>query len=102
MGCFVTAFSGTVHIGLSTAIEGYHLPDGTFRYSPEYISKLLGYARNYISQLSKKSAKKLKALHDKGFTGEQIQLKVVRPTGGKLKCAVAVIFCQRKVFFSVS
>jgi hypothetical protein len=53
----------------------------------------LGYARNYISQLSKKSVKKLKALHDKGFTGEQIQLKVVRPTGGKLKCAVVVIFC---------
>lgn len=79
---FVTAVPGTVHIGLTTSIEGYLLPNGTFRYGQDYVSLLLGYAKNYISQGSKKSKKKWKALRCKGFTGEQIQLKVSRVMGG--------------------
>lgn len=78
----VCAFAATIHVGLSTAIEGYVLRDGTFRYSPAYVSRLLGYAKNYVSQVSKSSKKKLEALQSRGFTGEQIALKVPRSSGG--------------------
>jgi len=78
----VRAIPATVQIGLGLAVEGYLFPDGTFRYGLEYLSLLLGYAENYLSQISKKSKKKLSALQGIGFTGYQIKAHVSRLTGG--------------------
>lgn len=78
----VRAIPATVQIGLGLTVEGYLFPDGTFRYALEYVSLLLGYAENYLSQISKKSKKKLKALQSIGFTGYQIKAHVSRSTGG--------------------
>lgn len=78
----VRAIPATVQIGLGLTVEGYLFPDGTFRYALEYVSLLLGYAENYLSQISKKSRKKLKALQGNGFTGYQIKAHVSRSTGG--------------------
>lgn len=78
----VRAIPATVQIGLGLTVEGYLFPDGTFRYALEYVSLLLGYAENYLSQISKKSKKKLKVLQSIGFTGYQIKAHVSRSTGG--------------------
>lgn len=78
----VRAIPATVQIGLGLIVEGYLFPDGTFRYGLEYVSLLLGYAENYLSQISKKSKKKLKALQCNGFTGYQIRAHISRSTGG--------------------
>jgi hypothetical protein len=78
----VRAIPATVQIGLGLAVEGYLFSDGTFRYGLEYLSLLLGYAENYLSQISKKSKKKLIALQSIGFTGYQIKAHVSRSTGG--------------------
>ena len=58
----ISAVTATVHIGLTTSVEGYLLPDGTFRYGQDYVSLLLGYAINYISQGSKKKQKEVESL----------------------------------------
>ena len=78
----VRAIPATIQIGLGLTVEGYLFPDGTVRYGLEYVSLLLGYAENYLSQVSKKSKKKLKALRCIGFTGYQIKAHVSRSTGG--------------------
>jgi len=72
----VPAISSTVHFGLSTAIQGFLLPTGEFRYGANYVSKLLGHSGNYLLRATKNRTKKLKALRRKGFTGYQIKVKV--------------------------
>ena len=93
----VPAFCATVQLGLGTAVEGLVLPSGEFRYSAAYISKLLGYADNYLVRLlknlqtTKKKPKKLEALLSKGFTGDIIRARASRPTRGSTR-AYAVSF----------
>lgn len=74
----VKACNATVHIGLSTAIEGYLMPNGTFRYGLTYVSSLLGYANNWLSRLLKTDSNKLKALQCNGFQGYIIEASVQR------------------------
>jgi hypothetical protein len=78
----VNALSATVHIGLSKVIEGYLLPDGSFRYGLPYVSQLIGREKTYLSHMIKKGSKKLKALRQKGFSCDLIRVSVSRPTTG--------------------
>lgn len=77
----MTAFAGTIHIGLTTSIAGYHLPDGTFRYGLSYVSKLFGRAENYYLRLTKNDSKKLEALRGLGYTAYIVRVK--SPRDGK-------------------
>lgn len=82
-----TALEATIKLGAGIAIDGYFMPDGTFRYGLAYIGNLLGYAENYYrrllnSQRTKKLPKKLKALLSKGFTAYQITVRVPREGSG--------------------
>jgi hypothetical protein len=81
----VPAFSATVHLGLGIVIEGFVLPTWEFRYSSAYVSQLLGYSNNYLLHAIKKGTKKLKALKDKGFTGDQIRVRGNRSTRGSAR-----------------
>lgn len=81
----VQAFSSTIHIGLSTAIEGYVLPDGSFRYGFSYVSKLLGYERNYLSHAIRKGTKKIETLQGKGFTCDLILINTTRSSTGSTR-----------------
>lgn len=82
------ALEATIKLGAGVSIDGYMMPDGTFRYGLAYISVLLGYAENYFRRLlnprrTKRMPKKLKALIDKGFTAYQITVRFPRSgTGG--------------------
>lgn len=84
----VPAFCSTIHLGLGKSVEGFILPTGEFRYGSAYVSKLLGYSDKYFNKFrrslqgNKKRPKKLETLMLKGFTGEQIQVKAIRPAGG--------------------
>lgn len=44
----VPAWYATVQLGLGTVVEGFQFPSGEFRYSVAFVSKLLGYADNYL------------------------------------------------------
>lgn len=87
----VPAFSATVHLGIGVAVEGFQLPSGEFRYSAAFVSKLLGYADNYLVRLvkdlqtTKKKPKKLEALLLKGFTGDIIRVRANRLTRGSTR-----------------
>ena len=75
------ALSATIHLGPGVSIDGYLMSDGSFRYGLAYISVLFGYSRNYYRRLLKRHGtksipKKLKVLINKGFTGDQIAVRV--------------------------
>lgn len=78
----VIAIAAKIDIGIGISVDAYMLPDGTLRYGQDYISLLLGYGEGYISQLGKKSVKKLKALKERGFTADVIPVRVTRLKGG--------------------
>lgn len=78
-----TALKATIKLGAGISIDGYFMPDGSFRYGLAYISRLLGYAENYYRRLlnprrTEKASKKLKALQVKGFTAYQITVNAPR------------------------
>ena len=87
----VPVFSATVHLGIGVAVEGFQLLSGEFRYSAAFVSKLLGYADNYLVRLvkklqtTKKKPKKLQALLDRGFTGDIIRVRANRLTRGSTR-----------------
>lgn len=83
----VIAIAAKIDIGIGISVDAYMLSDGTLRYGQEYIGLLLGYSKGYISQLGKKSVKKLQALYRRGFTGDVIHVKVSRPRGGSTRAS---------------
>ena len=72
-------------MGLSTAIEGYLLATGEFRYGANYVSKLFGYNPSYILRTIKNRSKKLKDLLQRGFTGDLVTLSVKRDGRGSIR-----------------
>lgn len=83
----VPAAEATVRFGAGVSVDGYMMPDSSFRYGLEYISVLLGYSRNYYRRLTniggtKKIPKKLRSLWDRGFTGYQIPVITSREGKG--------------------
>jgi hypothetical protein len=74
----VRAVRAEVKLGESIVIDGYMLPNGEFRYGPTRISLLLGYGKQWLSQVLIRGGKRLEALQGKGFTGSQIDAVVSR------------------------
>ena len=64
-------------------VDGYRMPNGDFRVGKVGASVAVGYAKNYLTEVEKKSPKQLKALRDAGFTGleEFVELDHVRGGG---------------------
>ena len=92
-----TATQATVQLGSNVSVDAYLMLDGGFRYGLAYASSLLGYARNYyrrllISQGTKTPRKKLEALRNKGFIGDQIAVKTARKGKGGSSVAHTVSY----------
>jgi len=62
--------------GLS--VDGYRMPNGEFRVGLEGASLVVGYADNWLSRLTKKDGRTLKALQGFGFTAYQLEVTVGR------------------------
>lgn len=91
------ATQATVQLGSKVSVDAYRMPDGGFRYGLAYASSLLGYARNYyrrllISRGTKRVHKKLEALLNIGFTGDQISIKTARKAKGGSSVAHTVSY----------
>lgn len=84
------AVEAVIKLGAGVSVDGYMLSSGEFRYGLDYISELMGRARNYYNRLLKKedfsdtknTSKKLKALLAKGFTGYKVKVKRPRVKKG--------------------
>lgn len=68
----------TVQFTKNISVDGYQMPDGEFRVGLAGASKALGFADNWISRLTSREGKTLKALQGMGFTGYQIEGMVAR------------------------
>lgn len=67
------------HIDLGEAVlDAYMLPDGEKRIGVENTGIALGYSERFFFQRTKRESKALKVLRDKGFSGEQIWVKIIR------------------------
>ena len=62
--------------GLS--VDGYKMPDGEFRVGTAGASRLVGFSDNWLSRLTSRGGKTLKALQGMGFTGYQKEGSVAR------------------------
>lgn len=60
------------------SVDGYRMPDGEFRVGLAGASKAVGFAGNWISRLTSREGKTLKALQGMGFTGYQNEGIVAR------------------------
>lgn len=91
------ALEATIKLGAGVSVDGYYMPDGTFRYGLAYVSVLLGHARNYYRRLlqrhgTKTQSKKLEALMRKGFTGDQIPVRAPHEDKGGSSVAHTVSY----------
>lgn len=59
-------------------LEGYRMPNGEFRVSVVGASTVVGYGRQWLSQVLSSRPKTLKALQGLGFTGSQLSVRVGR------------------------
>lgn len=96
------ALSATIHLGPGVSIDGYLMPDGSFRYGLSYTSILFGYAENYYRRLlrtrrTKNKPKKLEALLEKGFTAYQKQVRASRSNKGGSSVAHTVSYSDSSV-----
>lgn len=62
----------------AAVIDFYMLPSGEKRLASENIGILLGYGDRWYYTRTKRQSKWLRALRSKGFTGEQIPLKIIK------------------------
>lgn len=67
-----------VELSKTLTIDGYEMPDSEQRVGMVGASLVLGYAKNYLSQVSEKAPKRLEALQSKGFTGYLKEATVTR------------------------
>ena len=73
----IRAIAAKMNLGRDV-IDIYMLPDGQKRVSSESIGNILGYNERWFYTRSKRQSKWLKGLYSLGFTGDQIDLKVIR------------------------
>jgi hypothetical protein len=73
----IKAVSRQIDLG-NTILDAYLLPDGEKRLGIEKIGIALGYTERWFYNRTKRRSKWLKALQDKGFTGAQIEVRVIR------------------------
>ena len=68
----------TVQFTPNIAVDGYRTPSGEFRVGMAGASNALGFAPNWLSRVTTRDGKALKALQGMGFTGYQLQSSVAR------------------------
>jgi hypothetical protein len=77
----VNAMSTPIQLGAGVSIDGYLMPNGEVRYGTGYLSRLLGYGRDYFLRATKEESKKLGNLIYLGYRGDLIPVKVKRLSG---------------------
>jgi|GEM_PF-1411177 hypothetical protein len=73
----IKAVSTEIDLG-TTTLDAYMLPDGEKRLGIEKTGVALGYTERWFYNRTKRNSKWLKALQSKGFTGAQVELRVIR------------------------
>ncbi len=66
-----------INLGVAT-LDAYMLPDGEKRLGIEKTGLALGHTERWFYNRTKRKSKWLKALQDKGFTGAQTEVRVIR------------------------
>lgn len=77
----IKAERATVRFFDGLSIDGYMMPDGSFRVSLTGASTLLGFQKNWLGRILAKSGNPVKALQGMGFSG-QAQKTVTRSIRG--------------------
>jgi hypothetical protein len=78
----VRAERQSVEFCQGVAVDGYRLPNGEFRVGKSSASLAVGFAKNYLTGLEKKSPKQLEALRGEGFTGLAVPVELDSINGG--------------------
>lgn len=68
----------TVRFFDGLSVDGYRMPNGEFRVGLTGASLVVGYGKQWLSQVLSSRPKTLKALQGIGFTGSQIEVRVGR------------------------
>jgi hypothetical protein len=76
----IKAVSAEIDLGI-TALDIYMLPDGEKRLGIEKTGIALGHTERWFYNRTKRRSKWLKGLQSKGFTGAQIEVRVIRQSG---------------------
>ena len=63
----------TVQFCLGVEVDGYQTPSGEYRFGVNSVSKVLGYAENWLYRLTSRGGRTLKALQGEGFTAYQLE-----------------------------
>jgi len=74
----IKAQRATVKFCEGVEVDGYKMPDGSYRVGLSGTSILLGYEKAWLSQMVRKQQKALKVLQSEGFTGCQFEVSVDR------------------------
>lgn len=67
----------TVVFAPGLEVDGYQTPSGEFRVGMASASKVVGFAGNWLSRLTTREGKALKALQSLGYTGYHLQGRVL-------------------------
>lgn len=74
----IRAERATVTFFEGLTVEGYRMPSGEYRVGIVDASLVVGYSRQWLSQVLSSRPKTLKSLQGMGFTGSQIEARVTR------------------------
>lgn len=74
----IRAERATVTFFNGLEVEGYRMPNGEYRVGMVDASLVVGYGRQWLSQVLSSRPKTLKSLQGMGFTGSQIEARVMR------------------------
>ena len=74
----IRAERATVTFFEGLTVDGYKMPNGEFRVGLVGASVVVGYGRQWLSQVLSSRPKTLKTLEGMGFTGSQLQISVGR------------------------
>ena len=61
-----------------SALDAYMLPNGEKRLGVESVSQSLGYSKRWFYNRTKRQSKWLEGLQGKGFTGAQLEVRILR------------------------
>ncbi|NES66040.1 MAG: hypothetical protein F6K24_12645 [Okeania sp. SIO2D1] len=89
----IKAERATVKFFEGLTVDGYRMPNGEFRVGLEGASIVIGYSKQWLSQVLNSRPRTLKALTGLGFTASQMKVQVGRE--GKRGISEAETICLR-------
>jgi len=90
----------TIKFCPSVDVEGFLLPDGEFRVGKSSASLALGYQKDYLSRLPKKSEKQFKALLGEGYADSPVSVEVDIERGSVRSETISLNDFEAFIFFS--